>query len=245
MERTDYDKAAFEDTEDGRLAARYLPELLFDEAEPFYPYAAGITVFRGREKSPSCRRTVDPGFYKAGLAIEYAWYYDYDIQHLYDLEHIWVYVGADGRVCGVENSFHGKFLSAMVPGFPVVGEDGRVRLYVQPGKHAFLPDPALFHVYIGFEECCNVEAGGEGIITPDIIPGMIRVSGEQKERMARYIRMHYGFTPTERYRSVERGVLLLPWKELAAQIPARMTAQLERIGEKVLPQGEKEYKNQN
>ena len=208
------------------IARQFMPVLMLDENEPFSPEAIGFTVFTGEKKSSSCSRTIDPAGLGASLAVEYAIYYDYDIQHLYDLEHAWVYVNERGEICGLESSFHGKFLNALLPGTRPFDETGRARLYVQPGKHALLPDPALFHLFIGFKSCCMEESGGEGIITPDIIPGMIGVTPEEKRLMAEYIRRNYAFCPKEVYHPYEGPVRLIPWEELAAEIPGRMKEML-------------------
>ena len=77
--------------------------LLFDACEPFLPLAAGYTLFRQSGPSPSFRQgfAVDlapPGHPPARLAIEYAIWWDWDIGHLYELEHVWVYVDEGGRV---------------------------------------------------------------------------------------------------------------------------------------------------
>ena len=89
---------------DQDLAERYAPQLMLDRAEPYRPYAYGWTIFRAPGKSPSSKFEIAP---EGAFAIEYAIYYDWDIGHLYDLEHIWVHVGEDGTVTKVEASSHG------------------------------------------------------------------------------------------------------------------------------------------
>lgn len=102
--------------EDRRLAMKYAPRLLFDQNEPFFPVRLGITVMRQEEESPSFRRRLAVNHPDVLAVVEYAIYYDYDIQHLYDLEHVWVYIGRDGEVVDAEASFHGKFLKALLRG---------------------------------------------------------------------------------------------------------------------------------
>jgi phosphoglycolate phosphatase-like HAD superfamily hydrolase len=89
---------------DAALAARYAPQLMLDRAEPYRPYAYGWTLFRAPGKSPSSKFEIEPA---GALVLEYAIYYDWDIGHLYDLEHVWVHVGEDGSVIKVEASSHG------------------------------------------------------------------------------------------------------------------------------------------
>ena len=72
--------------------------------EPFLPLVVGYTVFREAAKSPSSKFPIDP---EGGIAIEYAIWWDWDIQHLYELEHVWVYLDADENLLKVEASAHG------------------------------------------------------------------------------------------------------------------------------------------
>ena len=89
---------------DKRLALKYAPILHFDRDETIPLQKVGYTVFREERSSDSFpRRTVKPDF--CGLVIEYALFWDYDIQHMYDLEHIWVWVSPNGRVTKAEASF--------------------------------------------------------------------------------------------------------------------------------------------
>ncbi|GEM_PF-397878 len=89
---------------DQDLAARYAPQLMLDRAEPYWPYAFGWTIFRAPGQSPSSKFEITP---IGAFTVEYAIYYDWDIGHLYDLEHVWVHVGQDGSVVRVEASSHG------------------------------------------------------------------------------------------------------------------------------------------
>ncbi len=117
--------AADQSREDLALAARYAPILHFDREEPFLPSFAGYTIFRQDADSASFPRrvTLRPRFPRiderdareiaglfpdgrlpevpditAAVVIEYAIWWDWDIQHLYELEHAWSYVGADGEL---------------------------------------------------------------------------------------------------------------------------------------------------
>jgi len=88
-----------QDSADLDLAARYAPIILLDEAEPFPPVAVGYTIFRQPAASPSFPRRLEraddvPPW---ATAIEYAVWSDWDIGHLYELEHVWTYVGEGGE----------------------------------------------------------------------------------------------------------------------------------------------------
>ncbi|MEP7294157.1 MAG: hypothetical protein ABI835_20380, partial [Chloroflexota bacterium] len=122
---------------DHDLALRHAPFIRFDSREPFLPSIVGYTVFRQSAQSPSFPREIKlpPG---VSCAIEYAVWWDWEIQHLYELEHLWVYLDGDGSVVGGEGSWHGSF-SALDDGEGLPLEAGRLIVYSEPGKHAFAP----------------------------------------------------------------------------------------------------------
>ena len=99
-----------------QTALDYAPIIHFDENETIPVRAVGFTVFRETAKSVSFpgRTVTVPD--SAAFTVEYAYYFDYDIEHMYDLEHIWVTVGKEGEVLAAEASFHGKYLVLLVPG---------------------------------------------------------------------------------------------------------------------------------
>lgn len=213
-----------------KLALDYLPELYFDKKEPFPLIRVGYTVFEESGKSPSARREV---LLKSGaetVCIEYAFYYDYDIQHLYDLEHVWIYVGSGGQVCRCESSFHGMFLNAMISGAELLRDTGRAHLYVQPGKHAFMPMPELFALHREFMESYGDRAGADGILCPDIIPGMPTYTEQEDQMVEKYIREKYAFVPSGEYECRQiNSELLRPWGEVCEEIPGRVMDELEKI----------------
>ncbi|MEI7025395.1 hypothetical protein [Paenibacillus sp. y28] len=214
---------------DRELAEAVAPVLCFDRAEPFYPVRVGVTVLREAGPSPSFRRSF--AFHDSQLAaiVEYAIYWDYDIQHLYELEHVWVYVGRDGQVLDCEASFHGKFLRGLWQDRRNLVENRHVRLYSQPGKHAFLPDPGLFELVPGFLEACGVNAGLDGVTVPAMIQDRVKV-GDSDHRLVRSYLQTLAFEPAmvfEEYRIPQE--LLVSWPALLAEIPERLEAELEKL----------------
>lgn len=141
------------------LAVRCQPHIYRDRKEPFPIRHIGYTVFREKGRSRSFRDlTLDPAEHGAAFIIEYAVYYDYDIQHMYDLEHAWTAVREDGSLAGCWGTFHGMRLRAdRLASFRT--EEGCPVLYAEPGKHALLPDPALFCLHEQFPECCGKRPG--------------------------------------------------------------------------------------
>ena len=222
---------------DLELARAYLPIIHFDRAETIPLRAVGYTVFReGRRSESFPKRAVDvpPG---AAFVIEYACYWDYDIQHMYDLEHIWVTVGPDGAPIHAEGSFHGKYLNLYDPGLPGLPPEGRrVHAFCQPGKHAFLPEGRLFRLVPGWFECCNAESGGP-VLVGGPFGGAYAPTPEEDERCARYIRARLAFEPTMDFSGgMPEDLRLMPWAEMAAWIPGRVAAECERL--RALEEGE-------
>lgn len=210
--------------QDKQLAVRYAPILHFDVKETIPLVAAGYTIFRETARSDSFpKRTLTPD--ACGLVIEYAFYWDYDIQHMYDLEHVWVWVAADSRVTRAEGSFHGKYRTLWEPGFPI-GEapDGtHVHAYCQPGKHAFLPDGNLFRLLPDWRSCCTDAAGG-GVLVGGPFEGAYHSSPEQDAISAAHIREKYAFEPTLHFDqgAAPDASLLCPWESLKSRIPGRI-----------------------
>ena len=111
---------------DHALALRYAPKIRFDLNEPFTPAAVGYSVFRADGESLSFPREIKLAG-DGGMAIEYAIWWDWDIQHLYELEHIWVHVDGEGKLVAAEASWHGDFNPMLDADGKMPLEDGRLR----------------------------------------------------------------------------------------------------------------------
>lgn len=212
------------------LALRFQPHIYRDKRDPFPVRHIGYTVFREKGSSQSFRNLVlDPAEYGAVFVIEYAVYYDYDIQHMYDLEHAWTAVRTDGSLAGCWGTFHGMRLRAdRLASFRT--EEGCPVLFAEPGKHALLPDPALFSLHDQFPDCCGTKAGG-GLLVPDMLRGRMATDAAQDEWIRRYMRERYVFTPAMEFeREDVAEERFLPWPELMARIPELVRAELHRTG---------------
>lgn len=210
--------------DDFALALKYAPVIHFDVNETIPLAAVGYAVFREEQRSDSFpNRMVKPD--DCGLVIEYALYWDFDVQHMYDLEHIWVWVAADGRVTRAEGSFHGKYLTLWEPELPfALWPDGNhIHAFCQPGKHAFLPDGELFRLMPGWHESCNSRSGG-AVLVGGPFGGLYQSTPEEDERCERYIRENLSFRPTLNFDegTVISGDLLRPWEALKKWIPGRI-----------------------
>ncbi len=220
------------------LAARYAPLIHFDRHEPFLPLAAGYTIFTTDADSPSFPRRITlrgSDRAPAAFAIEYAIWWDWDIGHLYELEHTWTYVDAAGRVVFAEASWHGGFA-------PAVLDDGHVPLapgsfhpivYSQPGKHAFVPTPEpLLEIQDDTRRSCTAKAGKDGLLVTPLFKGILdsRKTLQADGLVAAYLKTR-AFEPAFVW---DQDVLisldmLVPWPVLSAWIPARIDWVLARM----------------
>lgn len=208
---------------DADLAARYAPQLMLDTSEPYRPYAFGYTLFSAPGQSPSSKFFVEPA---GALTAEYAIYYDWDIGHLYDLEHVWVHIDTSGAVIKVEASSHGgrkpmetgEGLPALAGSHPII--------YVEAGKHAHWASPdhmtTADHQKLAF--LCSTLAGIEGVHlgNPFAKRGDYNPTAGD-HRLARLKMQSDAFVPSHSYAPLDQTPLLLPWPELEALIPTRVT----------------------
>ncbi|MUT65781.1 hypothetical protein [Paenibacillus sp. NEAU-GSW1] len=209
--------------------AAFAPKLYFDKNEPFYPVRAGVSILREGEQSPSFRRKFDRLAAGIDYVIEFAIYWDYDIQHLYELEHVWVFIDASGAVADAEASFHGKYLKALLPDRSNLA--GRtVSLYSQPGKHAFSPLPQLFERLPDVRTATDQGAGMDGLTLPDWYKARDRYDDETNALVRAYQQKYHRFTPSFEFIPYELAEqLLVPWAALYEEIPARIEAELAKI----------------
>jgi glycerophosphoryl diester phosphodiesterase len=215
------------DLDDLSLARRYAPVIAFDAAEPFLPQCAGYTIFRTSGVSPSFPRYVElqP---PAVVAVEYALWWDWDIQHLYELEHAWVFVDSAGDVVAVEASQHG---AATGEGPHLQG--GRPVLYAEPGKHALTTTQAeLFARRPGTEHACSRGAGRGGVWVTPLYRGRIVKSPDADQLVRTFLRSR-AFQPAWDWsRRVDvAGLPLMPWPVLDAAIPHLVAERLAELAD--------------
>lgn len=215
------------------LAARYAPILLLDEREPFRPIRAGIAVFREYGPSPSFNRQIELDPDRHACVIEYAIYWDYDIQHLYDLEHVWVYVGYNGEVVSCEASFHGRRLLGLNRDRGNLVGGRRVRLYVQPGKHAMAPIEDALHLLPDLTSSCLEDAGTGGLLEPAMFAGEFRTGAPiDVDALAERHLRDFGFRPRFDYSPWEWPAdAFVLWEELRKEIPVRIRRLIAQIAE--------------
>ncbi|MEZ4668295.1 MAG: HAD family hydrolase [Anaerolineae bacterium] len=219
---------------DSLLAQTHAPLLRFDAKEPFFPLAVGYTIFRSAAKSPSSKFSIDP---EGGIAIEYAVWWDWEIQHLYELEHVWVYLDANGTLAKVEASAHGTKYPMLRPDDTLPLENGRVTVYSEPGKHGFVPVAQSFESFAGhIITCCSERAGEDNILTSN--PFGAAAFGNPtafEHRLARRYMQRLAFTPTFDFNRIFdlRDVPFLTWDKLQTWIPRRINWWREQLPQRV------------
>jgi len=218
------------DTQTLALVARSAPVLYFDANEPFLPLASGYTLFTQDGPSPSFKRMIElrpDEKTPAAMAIEYAIWWDWDIHHLYELEHAWVYLDAQGSPVRVEASWHGKYYE-----IPLMLEEGHPVLLSQPGKHAFAPHPSWFEIrQRDFRRTETIAVGMHaGVLISDMFAGKIREQIFDRVLVRGYL-ARSAFDPAWRFnqRYMFAADSLVPWPALYAWIPKRVNAVLERL----------------
>lgn len=211
------------------LAEKYAPIILADEREPFALVAAGYTIFECETASPSFAREVawSRAGYPATRAIEYALWWDWDIGHLYELEHVWVFVGATDAVVAVEASWHGMYGAAE----NVTLEATHPILLAQPGKHALAASIEPFNEIRDWaEQEAGPDAGKDGLLENDLFRGQLPKTPEADAKVRAYLKPR-AFTPAWNFskRMPVAREMLMPWDALRAWIPARVAWWLTQI----------------
>lgn len=209
----------------------YAPYLYFDKHEPFFPVRVGVTIFEKEGASPSFRRSFSFSDHRLNKIIEYAIYWDYDIQHLYELEHVWVFIGHDGQVIDCEASFHGKYLKGLLKDRSNLLDGTHVRLFSQPGKHAFCSVAEFLELVPHFMTAVNEDAGADGLTIPYFLEGTLTTNEETNKLVGTYLQS-CAFTPTLAYKEYRLDeTLFVPWAQLLKEIPERIQAKLAELAE--------------
>jgi len=207
------------------LAARYAPWIYFDEAEPFFPLVVGYTIFTTERQSPSFLRRIQRDWRPEWTtAIEYAIWWDWDIGHLYELEHVWVYLDKAGKLVWIEASSHGAYASMLLDdgSQPRVGDHPLV--FSQPGKHAFSPTPHWFEMFRDMVRAeTSSRAGSSGVLVKPEYARQVPKNPDVDTRVSAWLRKQ-AFQPTLRFTNLFKveANILVPWPVLDTWIPQRV-----------------------
>lgn len=207
---------------DEDLARRFAPILLLDKYEPFRPQVIGVTVAQSPMPSASFPRILEPP--AGGFVIEYAFWWDWDISHLYELEHIWVIgtqAGGVPVITAVEGSTHGGS-RLLHPEY----RDTHPVVCCEPGKHAFFvpgSEPSLHPRTLTL--LCREWAGCGGLLGRAVAPGSLPLRYRPpNRRIAGGLLQQRAFTPSFEF-TTEIATEELPlrtWPSVAAWIPGRI-----------------------
>lgn len=209
------------------LARRHAPILLCDANEPFRPETIGISRLSPGERSPSCRH-VPPAPAGTAHVIEYAIWWDGDIQHLYELEHVWVAVDAQGTALGVSASAHGGILDMAEAHW----HEGRVVLYCEPGKHAHSPDAARITARReALDRACLSGEDLRGIMINEMFGDMLAFLSPYDQFLGRTYLQSLCFAPAYEFslRFDLAQCRFVSWSELVNHVPVFIRAQLEEL----------------
>ena len=212
---------------DYTLAARYAPILKFDAREPFLPLAVGFSIFRKNTLSPSFPRQIDVSEVESpgpALAIEYAIWWDWDIVHLYELEHIWVFIDKKGQVVHGEASGHGEYHNMVANGsLPLTDE--RLTLFSEPGKHAFAPMVGwLQDKAEKTRHLCRQRAGTGGLLVTPLFKELTSLKTSEVDRLVNVFLQRHAFEPSYEFNRAfpVSAEILVPWPALYRWIPERL-----------------------
>lgn len=225
------------DDADYALALRHAPLIRFDAREPFFPAVVGYSICREDMPSPSFPRDIQLAD-NIAFAIEYAIWWDWDIQHLYELEHVWVYVDGAGEIAAAEASWHGGYHPMRAEAGRLPLEGARLTLYSEPGKHAFAPSPAwLLQRKAKTFASCGARAGMMGVHVTPLFDGIIDDEGPLNNRLVHTWLERQQFEPSFWFSQAFdlRRAIFVPWRELFEWIPARVSAWLAHLAATIPP----------
>ena len=92
-----------------------------------------------------------------------------------------------------------------------------------------MPRAKGFEALVDYRDACGAAAGADGILTPDIIPGMPVYTPWQDQTVENYIKEHFAFVPAGTYTKWDDKTVLLPWPELCVKIPGRVEYEMRKI----------------
>ena len=223
---------------DCQLALRYAPVIRFDAREPFLPSVVGYSVFRKDAPSASFPREIHLAD-NIAFAIEYAIWWDWDIQHLYELEHVWVYVDGAGDIVDAEASWHGRYHQMRDEEGRLPTREGRLALYSEAGKHAFAPSPGwLLQRKAKTRASCGARAGAMGVHVTPLFDGLILDETPLNNRLVHTWLERWRFEPSFACnQSFDlRSAIFVSCAQLLEWIPPRVSAWIQELHATIPPE---------
>ena len=219
------------------LAARFGPRLKLDANEPFRPQAVGYAIYNHDGPSQSFPRHIRLArFTNAVAAIECAIWWDWDINHLYELEHVWVYINSKGNVVGLEGSWHGS-VRRLYRGEQIQTNENNAVVFAAPGKHALGTDIEDFQRHESLVPGLTSRfAGSHGTLQVDMFAGEIPRTPVSDRYVHSYL-TRFAFEPSWDFSKelVINETLLVPWAALREWIPGRIDLWLSFLKQEIRP----------
>ena len=207
--------------EELQLAVIHAPMLWLDRREPFRPIAVGITVAVAETESPSTRSMLTPP--AGGVSIEYAIWWDWDIEHMYELECVWVDVDVNGHRVTRSASQHGRRIE--------LDDPSSRDTYCAPGKHAMAATGSeVTRWRVELDTACWQNAGVAGVLDQEPLGRYFGPVEELDHRLARHRLGSQRFVPSYQFDvlvDVARDLPLASWTSVAEWIPRRMRSLLD------------------
>jgi len=194
------------------------PLIRCDSREPFMPSLVAVTVTYPDDDLVSASSGTQHELL-GDVVCEYAVWWDAEIGHVYELEHVWVHgkKEQDGSwvVVGVEGSAHGGRVSFDVWEM----RNGRPVVYSEPGKHGMSKDGNSLPRDI-VEWLCGPEAGRDGVHNG----GHYYTDKVDDHRRAFHSLANMGFVPAwdATLQIDTRDVEWCDWKQLQTAMPVRV-----------------------
>jgi hypothetical protein len=81
---------------------------------------------------------------------------------------VWIYIDKNEEVSDCEASFHGQYLKTLLKDKSNLIDKTHVKLFSQPGKHAFVPQEDMFYLIPNLYSDCYEKAGNAGLLVTDV-----------------------------------------------------------------------------
>lgn len=213
------DLAEVSDVKILELVASLAPEYRLDVVEPFKPQAVAWNILNS--SSSSSFKSLDIDLLDGQAILEGAVWWDWDIQHVGDLEYVWVvYEKSTGKPAACYATASGKVRLMHLNAGPYV-------LYCEPGKHGHASSAADFNVSNEdiLHMCNSLAEGDNNALSP-----RVTLSDKDKEKVAEHLRSKF-FDPTFNFSdSISlRTVQATTWESLQSFIPTRIAQILSAI----------------
>jgi hypothetical protein len=173
-------------------------------------------------------------FHRAKRVLEYAMFYYADIQHVYELEHCWMYLDEKDELIGVKGTRHGVYMNMYSNPREIKYLNGHPILFVSPGKHELGPNVDSFSFRI-LKEACSKLAGSVGIYRFYFVPKdelrPVALLHMKKEYIREAFMKKYAFEPSFHWHKcrIPKRNILISWDELVHLVPKFLVSFLSKL----------------